>query len=50
MAELILIRHVFQYHYLLCFQRDIATVPTLMKGVLGKQNDSNIPVMAAFCK
>ena len=50
MAEFILIPHVFQYYYILCVQRDITTLPHLMKEVLANQNDTDIPVMAAFRK
>ena len=45
-----IITHVFQNHNIHCFQGDIATVPALMKEVLGNQNDPDIPVMAAFRK
>ena len=47
-AELIHITHVFQYHSILCVQRDIATVPPLMKDFLGNQKDTDIPVISAF--
>jgi hypothetical protein len=50
MVELILITHVFQYHNIHCVQLEIATVPPLVEEVLGNQNDTAIPVMAAFRK
>ena len=49
-GELLLITQVFQYHYILSVQRNIATVPPLMKEVLGNQNDTDTPVMAAIRK
>jgi len=47
MVEFFYITHVFQYHYILCIQRDIATLPLLVEEfwVIRK---SDIPVMAAF--
>jgi len=48
LLELILITHDFQYHNILCVQNDIATVPPLVEEVLCNQNDTDIPLMAAF--
>ena len=50
MEELLLIPHVFQYHFVLSILRDIAAVPPLMKEVLGNQKDTDIPVIFAFRK
>ena len=50
MVELIPITHVFQNHNTHCVQGDITIVPTLMKEVLGNQNDTDITVVAALNK
>ena len=46
--EMILIPHVFQCHYILWVQRNMANLPPLMKESLRKQNDTDIPVLSAF--
>ena len=48
--ELILITHFFKPHNILRVLRDTATVPPLMKEVLGNENDTYITVMLAFRK
>jgi hypothetical protein len=49
-VRMIPITHVFQNNIILRVQWDIATVLALMKQILGNQNDTDIPMMAAFRK